>query len=113
MVAYFYPARPAHLPDPNRSVVCTEDELPVGEARTIPFGRYPAIVVNTDGLKAYSAACTHFACTVKWNKERDRFECPCHDGYFKVEDGSVIRDLRPSRCSRSRPRSSTARSTSR
>ena len=90
LVAYFYPPDLRIYPD-EPAMVCAEDELPVGEARTVPFGRYPAIVVNTEqGLKAYSAACTHFACTVKWIKERNRFECPCHDGFFKVEDGTVI-----------------------
>lgn len=90
VVAYFYPTDLEIYPA-EPALVCDESELPVGEARTIPFGRYPALVINTpDGLKAYSAACTHFACTVKWNKERGDIECPCHDGYFKVEDGSVI-----------------------
>lgn len=90
VVAYFYPTDLEIYPA-EPAFVCEASELPVGEARTIPFGRYPALVINTpDGLKAYSAACTHFACTVKWNKERGDIECPCHDGYFRVEDGSVI-----------------------
>jgi nitrite reductase/ring-hydroxylating ferredoxin subunit len=90
VVSYFYPATLEIYPA-EPALVCGQDELPVGESRTIPFGRYPAIVINTpNGLKAYSAACTHFACTVKWNNESGMIECPCHDGYFKVEDGSVI-----------------------
>ena len=90
LVAYFYPSDLQIYPS-EPVFVCDEAELPVGESRTVAFGRYPAVVVNTaDGLKAYSGACTHFACTVKWIKERGRLECPCHDGYFKVEDGSVI-----------------------
>jgi len=90
VVSYFYPTDLEIYPT-EPTLVCGEDELPVGESRTVPFGRYPAIVVNTtDGLKAYSAACTHFACTVKWNNQSGKLECPCHEGYFKVEDGSVI-----------------------
>lgn len=90
VVAYFYPTDLQIYPlEP--AFVCEESELPVGESRTIPFGRYPALVIHTpDGLKAYSAACTHFACTVKWNNEAGTIDCPCHEGYFKVEDGSVI-----------------------
>ncbi|UCF60200.1 MAG: ubiquinol-cytochrome c reductase iron-sulfur subunit, partial [Anaerolineaceae bacterium] len=55
-------------------------------------GRYPALVLNTpeDGLLAYSAVCTHFACLVKWNPESGMIECPCHEGYFSPSDGSVI-----------------------
>ena len=59
---------------------------------TIPFGRYPALVIHVpeQGLVAYSAVCTHFACLVKWNPELGRIECPCHEGYFDPSDGSVI-----------------------
>lgn len=90
VVAYFYPTDLEIYPA-EPAFVCEESELPVGESRTIPFGRYPALVIHTpDGLKAYSAACTHFACTVKWNKDAGTIDCPCHDGFFKVEDGSVI-----------------------
>jgi len=90
VVAYFYPVDLEIYPS-KPVLVCAENELPVGESKTIAFGRYPAIVINTpDGLKAYSAACTHFACTVKWNNQSGKLECPCHEGYFKVEDGSVI-----------------------
>jgi nitrite reductase/ring-hydroxylating ferredoxin subunit len=78
-------------------LVCAEDELPVGDSRTVKFGRYPAIVVHLEsGLKAYSAVCTHFACIVKWNAEAQRLDCPCHDGYFSPEDGSVVAGPPPS-----------------
>jgi len=90
VVAYFYPTDLQIYPA-EPAFVCEDNELPVGESRTIPFGRYPALVIHTpEGLKAYSAACTHFACTVKWNKETGTIDCPCHEGYFKVDDGSVI-----------------------
>ena len=90
VVAYFYPPKLIEMPT-EPVLVCPESELPVGEAKIVEFGRYPAIIVNTEGgLKAYSAVCTHFACLVKWNPETKRLECPCHDGYFNATDGSVI-----------------------
>ena len=90
ILAYLYPTNLEIYPS-EPVLVCAEAELPEGESKTVAFGRYPAIVIKTGGrLKAYSAACTHFACTVKWNKERGDIECPCHEGYFTVEDGSVI-----------------------
>ena len=90
VVAYFYPPKLIEMPS-EPVLVCPESELPVGEAKIVEFGRYPAIVINTEnGLKAYSAVCTHFACLVKWNPETKRLECPCHDGYFNAVDGSVI-----------------------
>ncbi|MCJ7586188.1 MAG: Rieske 2Fe-2S domain-containing protein [Anaerolineales bacterium] len=90
VVAYFYPPKLIEMPT-EPVLVCPESELQVGEAKIVEFGRYPAIVINTEnGLKAYSAVCTHFACLVKWNPETKRLECPCHDGYFNAADGSVI-----------------------
>jgi Rieske Fe-S protein len=66
-------------------------ELPVGESKTIRFGRYPALILNTPGgLRAYSAVCTHFACIVKWDSSLGQIVCPCHEGYFAPEDGSVL-----------------------
>jgi Rieske Fe-S protein len=90
VVAYFYPSNLEETPsEPVR--VCTVDELPVGESKTISYGRYPALIINTpDGLHAFSAVCTHFACIVKWNTEKGQIYCPCHDGYFDPSDGHVI-----------------------
>ena len=90
VLAYFYPAKLVEMPtDPV--LVCPQADLPVGQAKTVEFGRYPAIVINTTGgLKAYSAVCSHFACLVKWNSETRRMECPCHDGYFSAADGNVL-----------------------
>ncbi|OGN95300.1 MAG: hypothetical protein A2Z71_00245 [Chloroflexi bacterium RBG_13_50_21] len=90
VVAYFYPSNLQETPsEPVR--VSTVDELPIGESKTISYGRYPALVINTaDGLRAFSAVCTHFACIVKWEKEKGSIYCPCHDGYFDPLDGHVV-----------------------
>lgn len=90
VIAYFYPSNLQETPsEPVR--VCTVDELPVGESKTISYGRYPALVINTpDGLHAFSAVCTHFACIVKWEATQGKIYCPCHDGYFDPLDGHVI-----------------------
>ncbi len=90
IVAYFYP--PKLEEEPSEPVlVGKEDEIPLNESKAVSFGRYPALVVNTpEGLKAYSAVCTHFACLVKWEKDQNAFVCPCHDAAFDPVDGHVI-----------------------
>jgi cytochrome b6-f complex iron-sulfur subunit len=90
IVAYFYP--PKLEEEPSEPVlVGKESEIPLNESKAVKFGRYPALVVNTpEGLRAYSAVCTHFACLVKWNKEEQGFVCPCHDAKFDPIDGHVI-----------------------
>lgn len=91
IVAFFWPAKLEEVPS-EPIPVGPVGSIAVGEAKTIRFGRYPALVLNTpeDGLLAYSAVCTHFACLVKWNPESGMIECPCHEGYFSPSDGSVI-----------------------
>jgi cytochrome b6-f complex iron-sulfur subunit len=90
VVAYFYPSNLQETPS-EPVLVCIKDELPVGESKTISYGRYPALVINTPaGLRAFSAVCTHFACIVKWDNDKGRIYCPCHDGYFDPLDGHVV-----------------------
>ncbi len=90
VVAYFYPTNLQETPS-EPVLVCPVDELPVGESKTIGYGRYPALVINTtSGLRAFSAVCTHFACIVKWEAAQGKIYCPCHDGYFDSQDGRVL-----------------------
>ncbi len=71
VIAYFFPAELEETPSEPGSVGKVDD-LPEGESPSkVPFGRYPAIVIHTkEGVKAYSAVCTHFACICKWDAER-------------------------------------------
>jgi len=90
VVAYFYPPKLEEMPS-EPVLVCPINELPVGASKVVAFGRYPALIINTqEGLRAYSSVCTHFACLVKWDQELRQIVCPCHEGYFDVLDGSVI-----------------------
>jgi Rieske Fe-S protein len=90
VVAFFYPPKLEEMPS-EPVLVGAEDELPPDQSKTIGFGRYPALVINTSqGLRAYSAVCTHFACIVKWDPELGQIVCPCHEGYFDPLDGHVI-----------------------
>jgi Rieske Fe-S protein len=59
--------------------------------------RYPAendtaILIRTASgeYRAYAQKCTHLTCPVYYAKERNRLECPCHDGGFDVETGHVL-----------------------
>jgi len=90
IVAFFYPPNLEEMPS-EPVLVAPVNELPSGESKTIRFGRYPALVINTpEGLRAYSAVCTHFACIVKWDQTSNQIVCPCHDGFFDPINGEVI-----------------------
>ncbi len=61
-----------------------------GDARILAIGYVPVIVLHSaSGFKAFNAVCTHLGCIVKWDKEQNRFICPCHAGQYD-SDGKVI-----------------------
>ncbi len=65
-----------------------------GEAAYFAYPRADdqAIAIRlADGrLVGYSAICTHLACSVLWQPDGERLECPCHDGVFDAATGDVL-----------------------
>jgi Rieske Fe-S protein len=75
------------------------NDIGIGEVKlfSYPTVQDPCIMIRTgsDKVVAYSQKCTHLSCAVYFAKEQNRFECPCHEGYFSVEDGSVLQGPPP------------------
>ncbi len=46
-------------------------------------------------LVAYSRRCTHLSCPVNYEPDKNRLYCPCHNGAFAVDDGSVLQGPPP------------------
>ena len=69
-------------------------EIPIGGVKLFeyPVPRDQCILVRTadDSYVAYSQKCTHLSCAVYYSSAHRRLECPCHQGYFSIEDGSVL-----------------------
>lgn len=81
-------------PKYQSAVVAHAGEIPVGGVKLF---RYPGvedqcIMVRTaqDAYVAYSQKCTHLSCAVYYSRPHNRLECPCHEGYFSIQDGSVL-----------------------
>jgi nitrite reductase/ring-hydroxylating ferredoxin subunit len=74
--------------------VARAGEVPVGGVKLFvyPGPRDQCILVRTaeDSYVAYSQKCTHLSCAVYYSAANRQFECPCHQGYFSLEDGSVL-----------------------
>jgi cytochrome b6-f complex iron-sulfur subunit len=65
--------------------------LGLGKGTVVSLAGKPAIVINTNqGLRAFSAVCTHLSCIVKWEESKGYIQCPCHDGRFNPVTGAVI-----------------------
>jgi arsenite oxidase small subunit len=74
-------------------------EIPVGGVKlfTYPTPDDHCIMVRTseDDYVAYSQKCTHLSCAVYYSAKNDRLECPCHQGFFSIRDGSVLQGPPP------------------
>lgn len=80
--------------DPAR--ICSLEEIKPGSSKPFNYPR-PSdlclLVRKQNGeLVAYNRRCTHLSCPVdyKVHDEKEVLYCPCHNGVFSLEDGSVL-----------------------
>ena len=67
-------------------------DLNIGQSRDMQDLKgkdYIMIRTEEKKVKALSTTCTHLGCTVYWQKDKNRFFCPCHNGVFNP-DGEVV-----------------------
>jgi Rieske Fe-S protein len=67
----------------------------VSFAYPTPEDRAVAMRLPGGRLVAYSSICTHLACAVIPHPEERVLDCPCHEGEFDAEDGSVVKGPPP------------------
>mgnify|MGYP001815911432 FL=1 len=60
-----------------------------GTVTAFPGGRFYLACLEDGGFLALDRTCTHLGCTVPWNADTGRFECPCHASSFDI-GGSVL-----------------------
>jgi Rieske Fe-S protein len=82
-----------------RAVIGRASEIAPGTVRffSYPEATDPCILVHrTNGeFSAFSQKCTHLSCAVYYAAEKDRLECPCHEGYFSASTGRVLQGPPP------------------
>jgi Rieske Fe-S protein len=83
---------PAPKIEPRR--IGTVAEIPVGQSRVFEFPTpgEPCLLIRLaeDRFVALGQRCTHLGCPVLYRQKTGQLHCPCHEGYFSAEDGSVI-----------------------
>src|SRR5947209_15167991 len=74
--------------------IATLNDLPVGGARVFyyPGADDPCLLVRLDADRyvAFGQKCTHLGCPVNYRATARRLYCPCHEGFFDIEDGRVL-----------------------
>jgi Rieske Fe-S protein len=75
------------------------EEIPIGGVKLFnyPSAQDPCLLVRLgmNEYVAYSQKCTHLSCAVYYFQQHNRLECPCHEGYFSIRDGSVLQGPPP------------------
>jgi cytochrome b6-f complex iron-sulfur subunit len=60
-----------------------EKTIPMNEAVPMELGGHKLLVLKTEeGVVAFSRRCTDLGCLVSWDRQREQFVCPCHQGIY-------------------------------
>lgn len=82
-----------------RRAVARQGEIPIGSTKVFqypgPMDNCLLVRLDENKYRAYSQKCTHLSCAVIYSAEKKRLECPCHEGYFSIEDGRVLQGPPP------------------
>jgi cytochrome b6-f complex iron-sulfur subunit len=90
VIRYLIPPRQAEAVL-KKVVAAKAGELAPNSSKIFKFGSSPALLVNTQEgeLRAFSAICTHLACSIHYESDTATLFCPCHGGRFDLS-GNVI-----------------------
>ena len=76
------------------------DQFEIGSVRTFYdlSGNEILLKRSADGFQAFDSTCPHLGCKVRWQNDKERFHCPCHNSSFSLEgkrapDSPSPRDL--------------------
>lgn len=64
-------------------------EFEPGTVNHVQKGRFYIVHLDEGGVLALWQRCTHLGCTISWQEEEDRFNCPCHSSLFNRR-GEVV-----------------------
>jgi len=66
-------------------------ELPPNSGKIFRFGSKPGILIRTPSgdIRAFTAVCTHLACTVQYRSDFQQIWCACHNGHYDLNGINV------------------------
>jgi cytochrome b6-f complex iron-sulfur subunit len=66
------------------------DDIPPDGVQLVQLSGGPVMLEKAEnGVRAFSAICTHLGCTVQWHPVERKFICPCHQGIYDF-NGNVL-----------------------
>lgn len=80
-VQFLLPSQKPTQPEPV--LLGAEARIPMNEAIAMDLSGHKLLVLKTEeGVAAFSRRCTDLGCLVSWDKQREQFVCPCHQGIY-------------------------------
>jgi cytochrome b6-f complex iron-sulfur subunit len=75
----------------NRVLAGRLSELAPNTGKIFRFGAKPGLVVRTatGDVLAFSAVCTHLACTVQYRPDFQHIWCACHNGHYDLQGKNI------------------------
>ncbi|MFQ5911744.1 MAG: ubiquinol-cytochrome c reductase iron-sulfur subunit [Nitrospinota bacterium] len=72
-------------------VAAETGELKPNSGKIFRFGNQPAILIRTPSgeFRAFSAICTHLACTVQYREDLEHIWCACHNGHYDLSGRNI------------------------
>lgn len=83
--------QPSSRPLAGSITVGKLEDFVLGSAKTVLVNEHPVLVIRESSgqFRAFSALCTHLQCVVAYSSERNRIECPCHQGVYSIDGQNV------------------------
>lgn len=77
--------------EPPRKHLAKIDDIEIGDSLLFSYpkesDRCLLVRLDEDEFVAFNQKCTHLTCAVVPEPEKDRFNCPCHNGFFDIRTG--------------------------
>ena len=86
VIRYLVPPRVTESTAATVTLAVKPDEVKPNTGQIFKFGNRPAILIRTPAgeLRAFSAVCTHLACTVQYRPDLSHIWCACHNGHYDL-----------------------------
>ncbi len=86
ILKFLIPPRIAEPGAASVEVAWKAGELKANSGRIFKFGNQPGILIRTPAgeLRAFTAVCTHLACTVQYREDMQMIWCACHNGHYDL-----------------------------
>ena len=83
---FLVPPRVAEPTTVSVTLPIKAEALKANSGQIFKFGSQPGILVKTPAgeVRAFSAICTHLACTVQYREDMQMIWCACHNGHYDL-----------------------------